>query len=350
MRKNDMFFYLSRFLITVLISITFITLISFIILRPVSGTKENITKLDKSEIKSKNIPNVPIKNHEKNIKVKVYISQKRTVEEMDLEEYIKGVIAAEMPVEFNIEALKAQAVAARTYALAHIESEGGKRCSNVLNADLCNTTHCQVFMHKDERMKDWPKSKGEAYWRKIEDSVKETRSEVITYGGKVIKEPYYFAVSSGNTENASEVFSESIPYLKSVKSPGEESAQKYKTSISYSNNSLTNIINGYYPKSIPSSNSLKSNIKIKSRTEAGSVKELQLGKTTVSGVKFRSMLGLNSTNFSIVFNKNSVDIVCKGYGHGVGMSQWGANAMAKSNKNYKEILGHYYQGTKVEKL
>lgn len=345
MRKNDIFFYLSRFLITVLISVTFITIISFIILKPAPSAKESITKLDKANIKPNN---VHINNDKKNVKVKVYISEKKVVEEMDLEEYIKGVVAAEMPVEFHIEALKAQAIAARTYALAHIESEGGKRCSNVSNADLCSTTHCQVFMHKDERMKEWPKSKGETYWSKIEEAVKGTRFEVITYGGKIIKEPYYFAVSSGRTENSSEVFSESVPYLKSVKSPGEEGAQKYKTSVSYSNSSLTNIINSYYPKSISSPNSIKSNIKVKSRTESGGVKELQLGKTTISGVKFRSMLGLNSTNFSIAFNKNSVDIACKGYGHGVGMSQWGANAMAKNNKKYKEILEHYYQGTKVE--
>jgi stage II sporulation protein D len=346
MRKNDIFFYLSRFFIVILISITFITIISFVILKPKPIAKENDIKPNKFDMKPNN---VIFNNDKKNIKIKIYISAKKMVEEMDLEEYIKGVISAEMPAEFHIEALKAQAVAARTYAIAHMESEGGQRCSNVSEADLCNTTHCQVFMHKDERMKEWPESKRAEYWNKIEEAVKDTKYEVIIYNGKMIKEPYYFAVSSGKTENVQEVFSESVPYLKSVESPGEENAQKYKTSVSYSYSSLTNIINSYYAKSISSPSALKSSIKIKSRTEAGGVKEIQLGKTTISGTKFRSMLGLNSTNFSITFNKNSVEIVCKGYGHGVGMSQWGANAMAKNNKNYKEILGHYYQETKVEK-
>lgn len=346
MRKNDIIFYLIRFLMTILICITFITVISFVILKPKPIAKEtNTQKVDKFNIK----PNNVTFNNEKNIKVKVYISEKKIIEEMDIEEYIKGVVAGEMPAEFHIEALKAQAVAARTYALAHIESEGGKKCSNVTGADLCNTTHCQVFMHKDERMKGWPESKRQEYWNKIEEAVKGTRHEVITYNGKTIKEPYYFATSSGKTENAEEVFSESVPYLKSVQSPGEEIAPKYKSSVRYSYSSLINIINSWYPKSISTSKNLGGNIKVKSRTKAGSVKELQLGKTTVSGVKFRSMLGLNSTNFSFAFNKNSVEIICLGYGHGVGMSQWGANAIAKGGKSYKDILQHYYQGTKVEK-
>ncbi|MBC2399371.1 stage II sporulation protein D [Clostridium tetanomorphum] len=345
MRKNDMFFYLSRFFMTILICTTFITLISFLILKPKLIVKET-NNLNKLNIKPNNIK---VNNNKKDIKVKVYISKSKKIEEMNIEEYVTGVVSAEMPAEFHIEALKAQAVAARTYALAHIESQGGQKCSNVNGADLCDTVHCQVFMHKEERMKSWPESKKEEYWSKIKEAVDNTSSEVIKYKGNIIKEPYYFAVSSGKTENVEDVFSESVPYLKSVKSSGEEVAPKYKTSVTYSCESLTNIINGYYPKSISKANNLKANIKIKSRTAAGSVKELQLGKTTILGTKFRSMLGLNSTNFSFIFDKNSVDIVCKGYGHGVGMSQWGANALGKSGKKYKEILSHYYQQVNIEK-
>lgn len=341
MKKNNVFFYLCTLLMTIFLFITFTTMFSYFMIKADKGA----SAVKEFEIKESE---VILKNLE-NAKIKVYRSKTKIIEEMDMEEYIKGVVAAEMPAEFNIEALKAQAVAARTYALAHMESGGGNRCGQINEGDICDTVHCQVYVSKEERFKTWPESKANEYWSKIEEAVLKTKQEVILYDNSIAKDIYYFAVSSGKTESSEEVFSQSVPYLQSVESTGEESAPKFTSSIKYTYANFAKMINSHYPNSITSTNNLKNNIKIKSRTSAGGVKELQVGKTTITGTKFRSIMGLNSTNFSFVFNGSVVEIVCKGYGHGVGMSQWGANALAKSGKDYKYIIGHYYKGVQIGK-
>lgn len=345
MRTEDVFLFLKRFLIFILASIIFIVILSLPLAKGSNKMPQN--KLNNDITYNMKPDNVVII---KEIKVKVYRDKTKKIEEMDLEDYIKGVVASEMPAEFHIEALKAQAVAARTYAVTHIKSLGGSGCSKDKNADICDTVHCQAFMSKNDRMAAWPKGKGNYYWDKIEEAVNSTKGQVIKYDGEVIKGAYYFAISSGKTENVKDVFSSALPYLKSVESPGEEIAPKYKTTSVYSYSKLASIINEYFNKSIVSSKSLKTNIQIKSKTEAGGVKEIQIGGKTLKGSQFRSMLGLNSTNFIINFGKNDIQIICTGYGHGVGMSQWGANVYAKGGKSYSQILTHYYQGVKIEQI
>lgn len=298
------------------------------------------------EVAQKNLFN----NYVINPKVKIYLTKQGKVNEMNLEEYIIGVVAAEMPAEFEEEALKAQAIAARTYAIAHMESIGGNKCSKGRGADLCDSVHCQAYISKDERMQLWPKSKAKLYWNKIVNAVEETGGEIITYNGQVVMSPYYFATSSGKTENASEVFSRAEPYLKSVSSPGEERAPKYKTSFKYKYRELANIIIKKYPDAKINSMNIKKNIQILSRSEGGSVKDIRIGEKNISGMNFRMMLGLTSANFEIEFNSNDVEVRCNGYGHGVGMSQWGADAMAKEGKKYIDILQHYYQGVEISKI
>lgn len=281
--------------------------------------------------------------------IKVYITKENKVEEMSLEEYVVGVVASEIPAEFSEEAIKAQAIAARTFGAAHMEVYGGKKYKSDTGADVCDTVECQVFMSKEERMKTWPKSKGEEYWDKITDAVKSTSGQVLTYKDKLVMEPYYFAVSGGRTENAVDVFGDEEEYLKSVDSPGEENAPKYKTSVKLSYSNFIHKINAQYPNSDLSLKNLCNQVSIKSRSEGGSVKEIKLGDVTISGVKFRSIMSLNSSNFTVYFG-NSIVISCLGYGHGVGMSQWGANAMAKQGKSYEEILCHYYSSTQLKNL
>ncbi|GAA0728204.1 stage II sporulation protein D [Clostridium malenominatum] len=341
MKKNNTFFYLCTLLITVFLFITFTTIFSYFMLR--EGNKASAIK--EFEVKEQEIT---LKTRDK-LKIRVYRTKTKTIEEMDIEEYIKGVVAAEMPAEFNIEALKAQAVAARTYALAHMESVGGNGCGQINEGDICDTVHCQAYISKEDRFKAWPESKGNEYWSKIEEAVLKTKEEVIVYNNSIAKDIYYFAVSGGKTESSEEVFSQSVPYLQSVESTGEEVAPKFTSSLRYTNANFVKMINSYYPNSITSSSNLKNNIKIKNRTSAGGVKELQIGKTTITGTKFRSIMGLNSTNFSFVFNGNTVEIICKGYGHGVGMSQWGANSLGKNGKDYKYIISHYYKGVQIGK-
>lgn len=279
--------------------------------------------------------------------IKVYITKEDKVEEMYIEEYVRGVVAAEMPAEFGLEALKAQAVAARTYALSHMEAFGGTKSKEGNGADVCDTVSDQVYIKKEDRLNAWPEKSKADYWNKITEAVVETSGEVLEYDNKLVMAPYYFAASSGKTESAADVFAENEPYLKSVDSPGEEIAP---TTTKFSYSSLTSKINSAYPKAALNSSKLKTQISIKSRTSAGSVKEIKVGNVTISGANFRRILGLNSSNFTLSFGLTGVDIICKGHGHGVGMSQWGANAMAKDGKSYKDILCHYYSGVEVKKI
>lgn len=307
---------------------------------------------------SKSIPKFLIKSSdvifdEKNgggPEIKVYITKKNKVEKMYLEEYVRGVVASEVPAEFSLEALKAQAVAARTFGLAHMEAFGGHKYKSNTGADVCDTTQCQVFMNKEDRFKTWQSNKREEYWNKISNAVQETSGQFMVYNNKLVMEPYYFAVSSGRTEDCIDVFSDNPPYLKSVGSLGEEKAPKYKSSVEISYSELISKINSKYANCGLSSYDIKNEIEIKSRSKGGSVKEIKVGRSTLSGNEFRSIMGLNSANFNIEFNNKNVKIDCNGYGHGVGMSQWGANAMAKSGKNYKEILKHYYSGIEINEI
>lgn len=284
-------------------------------------------------------------------KIKVYITGENKIEELYLEEYVRGVVAAEMPAEFGAEALKAQSVAARTYAISRMEQYGGKKCSQSNGADICDTVHCQAYMNKDERLKGWPESKRGAYWNKITDAVKETLGQVLKYDGQIAMDISYFSTSGGKTEDAVEVFSSGSPYLKSVKSPGEESSPKYKATESFSYNELADKLNKAFPNAKLSAAKLRNQITILgTRSSGGSVKQIKVGNITISGSQFRSALGLNSANFELKYNKNDIEITTYGYGHGVGMSQWGANAMAKEGKKYDEILTHYYDGVDIEKI
>ncbi|GKX64951.1 stage II sporulation protein D [Inconstantimicrobium mannanitabidum] len=279
-------------------------------------------------------------------KIKVYRASSGKTEEMDLEVYIIGVVSAEMPANFDKEALKAQAVAARTFAINKIM----ERCSQANGADICDTVHCQAYLDKDKRMESWDQNKAQEYYEKIKAAVNETAGEVVTYNGSIIKYPQYFAISAGKTEDSIDVFNEDIPYLKSVPSKGEEIAPKYKASKNVSINEFINIVNSKYPNSNLKSAQVKKSVSILSRTVSGAVKEIQLGCQKITGVDFRKIFELNSSNFSLDFNESSITITCFGYGHDVGMSQWGANIMAKSGHSYREILNHYYSGTNISKL
>ncbi|OBR91829.1 MULTISPECIES: stage II sporulation protein D [Clostridium] len=342
--KGDILDFLKKFIILVFMGTLFVIVLSLFM---VGMGNQKYDNLPQFLIKSKNI--ILKKQDTKSEKIKVYITKENTVKEMDLEQYVTGVVAAEMPAEFSEEALKAQAVASRTFAVAHMEVYGGKKYKSNTGADVCDTVKCQVFVNKEDRMKNWPKSEGDKYWSKIVDAVQATSGQVLTYKNKLVMEPYYFAVSAGKTENSEDVFGEAEGYLKSVESPGEESARKYKTSVKMSYVDFINKVNSNYANSGLSSENLPNQIGIKSKNESGSVKEIKLGDVTISGTKFRTIMGLNSANFSIDF-KDGVYIQCIGYGHGVGMSQWGANYMGKNGQNYKNILSHYYEGTSLENV
>ena len=280
----------------------------------------------------------------KNI-IKVNITKENRIEEVQIEEYVKSVVSGEMLVSFDDEALKAQAIAARTY----IAAKRLRPCNIANGGDVCDTTHCQVYINKDVRLEQWG-SNAEEYWNKISNAVDNTKGMVLTYNNELVLYPQFFSTSSGMTENAVDVFSNSVPYLVSTESKGEEIAPKYETEFPFNIPEFVNKINDKYKEASITSENLKNNIEILSRSVAGGIKELRIGKTKVKGLDFRLALGLSSTNFEYVINENEIVFKCKGYGHGVGMSQWVANVMDKSGADYKDILTHYYTGVEISKL
>lgn len=336
------------FIAVVIMMILFIPVIAPLMLKgskiPSILEKNDEFNLQENSVKFKDIG-------KKGDKIKVYITAENKIVEMNLEDYLPGVLSGEMPAEFEIEALKAQAVAARTYALAHMKSIGGPGCMKGQGADVCDTVHCQVYKSKEQKLTEWPENKREALWNKIVSAVKETEGQVLTYNSELVMRPQYFSASSGKTENAEAVFGTAAPYLKSVASPGEEIAgESYKKTYSYKYNELADIINKTFPTAKVSAANLHKQLEITEASNVGTVIKLKLGNITITGSQFRFGLDLHSANFKFMFNKDTVDIQCLGYGHQVGMSQWGANAMAKSGSKYIQILTHYYQGTKVEKI
>jgi stage II sporulation protein D len=299
--------------------------------------------------KQQNILDKEIKNYETIDKepptIKVYNHKNKKVQNIDIEEYLYGVLSGEMSAKFNIEALKAQAIAARTFTIYNKE-QGKKHKDAVVCTDY---THCQEYKSEEELLKTNGEEWINEFYPKIKQAVNETKGQIITYEGSPIL-PLYFSTSSGNTENSEEVFSDSYPYLRSVESPYDKNAPKFASNIKINNNDFIKTINKSYPKAKLYEENLSDQIKILNRSEGGSVSKIKLGNKELEGVDIRKLFNLNSSNFEIKFNDKYVDIVVKGYGHGVGMSQWGAEGMANEGHMYYEILTHYYTDTDIKDI
>lgn len=281
--------------------------------------------------------------------INIYISDEKKVIKLNLEDYVRGVVAGEMPVNFSYEAIKAQAVAARTYAAAHMEEFGGTMYNKKIGANLTDTTANQVYLTKEERFSSWPKNKADEYWSKISKAVEETKLEILSYNGELVMAPYYFSTSGGKTENAADVFAKDIPYLRSVESGGEQISNRFTSTKKYSYSDFIKIVNKNYKGANLTLKNIKSSVKVLQRSEGGGVMKMKIGSITLTGREVRTIFSLNSTDFKIELNGSAV-FNCIGYGHRVGMSQWGADVMAIEGKNYKEILKHYYSGVSIEKL
>lgn len=279
--------------------------------------------------------------------IKLYNPYTDKVDEIDLEEYVKGVVAAEMPAEFHIEALKAQAVAARTYAVSRtIRYKDGH--PDHKGAPICRGIHCQAYLSLEELRQIHGESWVVKYWQKIEESVKATEGLLIYYNDEVV-EPLYHSTSGGMTEDSVNVFLVDSPYLKSVVSPYEEDAPRYKTITTITGEEFISKIKGKYPKANITKDNFFDKIKLVEKTESGRIKKLAVDSQIIDGREIRTIFSLNSTNFTITYDKklNIIDIVTYGYGHGVGMSQWGANGMAKKGNDYSSILKHYYTDIEI---
>ena len=264
---------------------------------------------------------------EKKVKKVDIIYNNQTIN-MPLEDYVTGVVACEMPASFDIEALKAMAVAARTFALYKITTNK--------NYKLSTTTKDQCFISVDKMKKNWKKNFNNNY-NKIIEAVNSTNNEYMTYNDKIII-AFYFSISNGYTENCENVFSQKLNYLKSVDSSWDkEYSYKQKT---------TKIKTSDFIKKLKLNTNQIKDIKI-DRTKTHRIKSITINDTKFKGTRFRTLLKLRSTDFDIKVKSDYVYITTRGYGHGVGMSQYGANAMAKKGYKYNEILKYYYSGIQI---
>lgn len=336
MRKD----FQSAAILSVIILIFMIVVPSFIIKAiPVRATEEK--ENEGTEVQENNYISLSGTDT-----IKVYITKEDKVVDVPIEEYVKGVVSGEMPAGFEVEALKAQSVATRTYVAA----KRGRPCDIAKGGDVCDTTHCQVYIGKEERITKW-EDKGQEYWDKISKAVDETKGKVLAYNKELVQYPQFFSTSSGMTENAKDVFSSDLPYLVSTESTGEEEvAPRFNGEVKLDINKFVETINAKFQDAKLTVNNLSEQINIISRSDAGGVKEIKVGEATVRGLDFRLAIGLNSTNFQYTISSEEIIFETKGYGHGVGMSQWGANVMAKNGSDYSSILKHYYTGIDLEEL
>jgi len=272
-------------------------------------------------------------NFSSNSVVRVYDEESGTISEVPIEEYIVGVVAGEMPIEFEIEALKAQAVAARSYVMIQMERNIKK------DYDVVDTVMNQVYLDKIHLMSVWKDSYTENI-NKIKTAVLETKGEYISYDGKVA-EALFFSTSPGMTENSEDVFMNKIAYLRSVESTWDEISPVYTTNTTYTLKEFYNLLNFDYNEEL--------NIEVTGETSTGRVKKIKINGKELTGSYICSKLNLKSTYFEIIKEGTKIIIKNKGYGHGVGMSQYGANGMAKEGYNVIQILKHYYTGVSVIK-
>ena len=256
-----------------------------------------------------------------------------TISNVELENYIIGVVAAEMPASFNEEALKAQAIASRTYAMYKINNSKGEYD---LVTDVSNQSYITIEEMKDKWNDDFDK-----YYTKVASAVDETKSLVMKYDDE-ISSAYYFAMSNGYTEDASLVFNESKPYLKSIESKWEdESINNFSVTKTFNLSEFCILLN------VSEENIVITDV---IRSDTNRVNQITINNQPFSGTEVRKLLGLRSTDFEITVTETEVLITTNGYGHGVGMSQYGANYMAKEGYTYDEILKYYYDGIEIGKI
>lgn len=251
-----------------------------------------------------------------------------TIQELTLEEYVIGVVGGEMPASFNIEALKAQSVLARTYALKKLDQ------NQILKDDVSH----QVYKDQNQLKQLWGSS-FDTYYNKIKNAVTSTKGQYLSYNNNYI-EAVYHSTSNGKTEDAVAVWGNSFPYLKSVDSHWDLTASSYLRETTKEFNILSDIIGLDFNS--------QTNIEVLSRTVGNRIDKIKIDDTVFTGIELRSLLGLRSADFDINVGDTNATFVTRGFGHGVGMSQYGANGMAKEGYSYQKILSHYYPSTQLK--
>jgi len=282
--------------------------------------------------------------------INVFVVKENKMVRIPLEEYIKGVVAGEMPALFHEEALKAQAVASRTYAIKRMKVFGGSGCELHKEADVCtDPTHCQAWLSEDELKEKWGILNYQSNWDKISKAVEDTKGLILVYENALI-DPVFHSTSGGKTENSEDVWGKKIPYLRSVASPYEESSPKFMTRVTVSVSDFVSKLKKQKPNFKINTRSILKEIKVLELSEGGRIKRIKIGNTEWTGSEIKEIFGLNSTNFKFDVKGKYIEITVIGNGHGVGMSQYGADGMAKNGYTYDQILKHYYQGVEIANM
>ena len=276
--------------------------------------------------------------------VKLLHTDSNEIEEIGLDEYLCNVVSAEMPVDFDIEALKAQAVVARTYTMYKIIHNSGKH----QDADICDSASCcQAWITKEYRLSRWDEDKRVDNWNKICTAVNETVGKIITYNNEPIN-AFFHSNSGGTTEIPLNVWGGSgYPYLQVVETQGEDEYSQYSSELNITKQELLNKLKEKYSDLKFSGDN---DIQIVERTESGRVRTIKFGNKEISGVEARTILGLRSTNFEVLVDSENVKFSVIGYGHGVGMSQTGADSLAKQGYNFEQIIKHFYVGVEITNM
>ena len=266
-----------------------------------------------------------------------YVRVKRkdnSIIKVPLEDYIVGVLAGEMPIDFEEEAFKAQAVAARSYVLIKMKENMNN------DYDVVDTVQNQVYLDYTYLKNAW-KNNYIKNINKLKKVVKDTKGQYLEYNGE-IAQTLYFSTSTGITENCKEIFGNDVPYLTSVDSKWDNISPLYETSQEYNINEFFQKLNLPYSKDL--------NISYIKRTSTGRNIKLMINNNIYNASDIMQIFNIKSTFFDITKNNNVIKISSKGYGHGVGMSQYGAQAMALQKYKYNQILYHYYKNTKIKKI
>lgn len=290
--------------------------------------------------------------------VQVYFPRTEEVRAIPLGEYLKGVVAAEMPPDFETEALKAQFIVARTYAVRRMQQfhgPGRGGCPLNKEADVCaDPATGQAYTTQEELVAKLGERAALTFWRRLDQVQAETEGLVLRYDGELI-DPLYHSVSGTMTEDAGDYYSQSVPYLKPVDDEWGADAPKLTATRRFTPEELARAlsVDGTTVSVAAVAGTTRAGnlpVQILDRTASQRVKSVKVGDTILSGREFRERLDLRSTNFAVSVLDGEILIRTTGYGHGVGMSQYGANGMAKAGKDHQEILGHYYQGVTLGRL
>ncbi len=261
---------------------------------------------------------------------------------MPLEDYLVGVVLTEMPASFDVEAMKAQAVAARTFARRTMESEKHADC------DLCSDPLCCQAWRSDDELRLAFGTKYESYFEKGKTSVQETEGQVLVYGDALI-EALYYSCSGGMSEPAVAVWGNEVPYLQAVESPGEEQCSKFSSEVRVPFGDFRQTLR-QENKDVKFSVIPQDWVGDVTYSAGGGVAKMDLGGVGFTGTQLRQIFSLASTKFDLSVQNGEMVFAVYGYGHRVGMSQYGADAMAAAGKGYEEILTHYYTGVSIKKL